>query len=77
MFKKVPKVAGLRYISSDLGRDSVYSNEMHSEIVTIRNSNECWYYFQKDKIIIEIKSSFKILLLCNQSRPKTILIPKK
>ena len=30
MFKKVPKVEGLRYISSDLGRESVYSNEMHS-----------------------------------------------
>ena len=30
MLQKVPKVAVLRSICSDLGRDSVYSNEMHS-----------------------------------------------
>ena len=33
MLKKVPKAAVLRYISSDLGRDSVDSNEMHSRAV--------------------------------------------
>ena len=32
MVKKVPKVAVLRSICSDLGQDSVYSNEMHSGI---------------------------------------------
>ena len=29
MLKKVPKVAVLPPICSDLGRDSLYSNEMH------------------------------------------------
>ena len=30
MLKKIPKVAVLRSVYSDLGRDYVYSNEMHS-----------------------------------------------
>ena len=33
MLKKVPKVAVLRPICSDLGRDSLYSNEMHRGVV--------------------------------------------
>ena len=36
MLKKVSKVAVLRYVSSDIVRDSVYSNKMQSALARIR-----------------------------------------
>ena len=36
MLKKVPKVAVLRFTGSDLGRDSVYNNEMSSGLIHLK-----------------------------------------
>ena len=60
MLKKVPKVADLRSLCSDLGRDSVYSNEMHSGIVTFLQST----YIHKRNVFFKraFQLKWKIIL---------------
>ena len=56
MLKKVPKVAVLRSICSDVVRDSVYSNEMHS-VVPISTSTR--YLLLSRENIDHAKATFE------------------
>ena len=61
MLKKVPKVAVLRPICSELGRDFVYSNEMHSELDRcFRWSVSLWFYFsERQSAHFEVEKTYQ------------------
>ena len=55
MLKKVAQVAVLRSVFSDLGRDSVYNNEMHSARFQKKR------YDQDYDILKEFVSTYEVL----------------